>query len=152
MTSIDLSTVIHAPLARVFDLAISVDAHEASMRASGEQAIAGVTSGVLAFGDTVTWRARHLGVWWRLTSRITAYQRPLRFVDEQVRGPFHRWHHEHLFSWDEAAQATLMRDVIRFSSPLGPVGRLVDLLLLGRYMRAMIVRRNRYLAWHAEQE
>ncbi|PAX90951.1 cyclase, partial [Streptomyces albidoflavus] len=27
----------------------------------------------MALGDTVTWRARHFGVVWRMTSRITAY-------------------------------------------------------------------------------
>jgi hypothetical protein len=40
-----------------FDLARSVDAHLASAAATGERAIAGVTTGLLVLGDEVTWRA-----------------------------------------------------------------------------------------------
>jgi ligand-binding SRPBCC domain-containing protein len=32
-----------------------------------------------------------------MTSRITEWSRPERFVDEQVRGPFAAFRHEHLF-------------------------------------------------------
>ena len=59
---IDLSTVIAAPIDRVFALAIDVEAHEASMRASGERVVAGITTGMMAMGDTVTWIGSHLGV------------------------------------------------------------------------------------------
>jgi ligand-binding SRPBCC domain-containing protein len=33
-----------------------------------------------------------------MTSAVTAYDYPNRFVDEQQRGPFGRWGHEHLFA------------------------------------------------------
>lgn len=88
MRPIRLETVISAPPAACFDLSLSVDAHTGSMAASGERAVAGVTSGVMKLGDTVTWRARHFGIAFRMTSAITEYQRPARFVDEQQRGPF----------------------------------------------------------------
>ncbi|MGX1761585.1 hypothetical protein ACWIG5_32525 [Streptomyces lydicus] len=38
-----------------------------------------------------------------------------------------------------------MRDVVDFASPLGPVGRIVDGILLGRYMPHLIRPRNAYL-------
>jgi len=85
---IRLETLIAAPVAACFDLSLSVDAHTVSMAASGERAVAGVTSGVMKLGDTVTWRARHFGIAFRMTSAITYYERPIRFVDEQQRGPF----------------------------------------------------------------
>ena len=47
MGSIRLETVIAASIGDCFGLSLSVDAHAASMRASGEQAIGGVTSGVM---------------------------------------------------------------------------------------------------------
>jgi ligand-binding SRPBCC domain-containing protein len=153
---LELSTVVDAPIERVFDLSRRVDFHEASMRASGEQAIRiersdasrGVNGAIdpLGLGDCVTWRARHFGVWWRLRSHITACQRPFRFVDEQLTGPFAHWYHEHLFAWDERLQATVMRDVIRFAAPARAVGWAAERLVLRRYMRALIVRRNAYLA------
>jgi hypothetical protein len=38
-----------------------------------------------------------------------------------------------------------MVDRIEFRSPLGPLGRVVDRLVLRRYMTALIERRNRWL-------
>jgi hypothetical protein len=54
------------------------------MCGSGELAIGGVTSGIMKLGDTVTWRARHFGMIFQMTSAITEYQYPSRFVDEQL--------------------------------------------------------------------
>jgi hypothetical protein len=71
--SIRLETLIAASIGECFDLSLSVDAHTASMRASGERAVSGVTSGALKLGDTVTWRARHFGIVFRMTSAITEY-------------------------------------------------------------------------------
>jgi ligand-binding SRPBCC domain-containing protein len=128
---------------RCFELSLSVDAHRESMARSGERAVAGVTSGVMRQGDTVTWRARHFGLPFHLTSRISEYSEPTRFVDEQVKGPFAAWWHEHTFA--AAGDGTVMVDRIEFRSPLGPLGRVVDRLVLRRYMTALIERRNRWL-------
>ena len=115
MRSIRLETVIAAPIGDCFDLSLSVDAHAASMRASKEQAIGGVTSGVMRLGDSVTWRARHFGVVFGMTSAITEYQPPSRFVDEQQHGPFRHWRHGHTFT-PLANGQTHMIDIVRFQS------------------------------------
>jgi ligand-binding SRPBCC domain-containing protein len=141
---IRLETVIAAPAGDCFDLSLSVDAHTASMRRSGERAIGGVTSGVMKLGDTVTWRARHFGIAFRMTSAITEYQYPIRFVDEQLRGPFRRWWHEHTFT-ATASGETVMGDVVQFKSPLGPLGSLADRLILDRYMPHLLRQRNAWL-------
>ena len=73
---------------QAFDLSRSVDAHLGSMAKSGERAVAGVTTGLMSLGDTVTWRARHFGLPVRMTSRITQFSYPDSFTDEQERGPF----------------------------------------------------------------
>lgn len=70
------------------------------MARSGERAVGGRTSGELALGESVTWRAVHFGIPFRMTVAITEHEAPDRFVDEQVRGPFGRWRHEHLFAAD----------------------------------------------------
>lgn len=141
-------TLISAPPVRVFDLSLDVDAHVASTPGSRERAIAGVTTGVLGDGDEVTWQAWHLGLRFRMTSRITAYERPHRFVDEQVRGPFARFRHEHRF--EPHADGTLMVDDIRFDAPFGPVGRLAERLVLDGHLRRLIETRNAILAEMAE--
>jgi len=95
-------------------------------------------------GDTVTWRARHLGIPFRMTSQITEYDAPHRFVDEQLSGPFERWWHEHGF--EEVDGTTTMTDNVEFTAPLGPFGKLVDVMVLTRYMTRLLTQRNLWLA------
>ena len=114
------------------------------MRGSGEKAIGGVTSGVMKLGDTVSWRARHFGIVLEMTSVITEYQHPSRFVDEQLHGPFRRWWHEHTFA-AAANGETVMTDVVQYQSPLGPLGCLADRLVLDRYMPHLLRQRSTWL-------
>ena len=140
--------MIDAPSDVVFDLSLDIDAHLASMARSGERAVAGVTTGQIGLGEEVTWRARHFGIPFRMTSRVTALDGPNRFVDEQTRGPFRRFHHEHTFEPTDGG--TLMVDAISFDAPLGPVGRAVERLGLERYMRRLIQERGAFLKQAAE--
>ncbi|MBF4613416.1 SRPBCC family protein [Curtobacterium sp. VKM Ac-1376] len=137
-------TDLPVPPERAFALSLDIGAHERSMAASGERAVAGTTAGTIGLGETVTWRARHFGIVWRMTSRITALEGPRRFVDEQVRGPFARFHHEHRF--EPSAGGTRMVDTITFRAPLGPLGRVAEVLALARYMPQLIADRNASLA------
>jgi ligand-binding SRPBCC domain-containing protein len=148
MPVIVLRTPVAAPPSRCFDLARDVDLHQRSTAASQERAIAGVTSGLLKVGDQVTWEATHFGVRQRLTSRITEFDPPNRFVDEMVRGAFRRFRHEHQFLAVEGG--TEMVDIFDYTSPLGPLGRLADGLFLRRYMTRLLCDRNAYLKRAAE--
>lgn len=143
MPRLILTTTIPAPAQDCFVLSLSVDAHSASMRGSGERAVAGVTEGVMTLGDTVTWQARHLGVPVRMTSTISVHEAPHRFVDEQTAGPFRRWWHEHTF--EETPVGTVMTDRVDFAAPLGPLGRLVERVWLTHYMTKLLKRRNAWL-------
>jgi len=58
-------------------------------------------------------RVRGLSVCWR--TRITAWQPPRRFVDEQLRGPYRQWIHEHVFEPRDGG--TLCRDIVRYAVP-----------------------------------
>ena len=145
-----LTTEIHAPVARCFDLARSVDLHMHSTAATGETVVDGVRSGLMGPGDVVTWRARHFGVRQRLTSRITAFDRPHHFRDSMVRGAFARFNHDHRFH--EVGGVTVMTDVFDFDSPLGPLGRIADALVLTAYLRRFLARRNDVLKTIAESD
>jgi ligand-binding SRPBCC domain-containing protein len=125
----------------LFDASLSIDAHVQSMAGSREEAIAGVTTGRIGLGETVTWRARHFGVWFTMTSRISELERPHRFVDEQVRGPFRVFRHVHTFEVLE--DGCRMTDDITVASPL--LGALAEQLVLVPYLRRLIARRNAHL-------
>lgn len=142
-------TNIAAPIAVVFDLSLDIDAHLASMADFGERAIAGTTSGLIGLGETVTWRARHFGIPFTMTSMVTELDRPHAFVDEQISGPFRSFRHEHRF--DESGCTTIMTDRVRFDAPVGPIGRIAESLLLGRYLSKLIAERNQHLKVEAER-
>lgn len=149
MATFTTRTVIATSPEACFDLSLSVDAHTSSMAASRERAVAGVVAGSLGPGETVTWQARHFGVPFRLTSQITDYVRPLRFVDEQTRGPFRRWRHTHTFVAE--GSTTVMLDEVDYLAPCGVLGRLVERLVLTRYLKRLITRRNEWLRAELER-
>lgn len=131
------------PKMQVFNLARSIDVHKESMAQSREKAVAGVTSGLISLGEEVTWRAWHFGVPLQMTSRITQMVVPDYFVDEQVQGPFRTFRHVHEFTDD--ADGTTMVDRIEFAAPFGPLGRLVEKMILAGYMQKLIEMRNLHL-------
>ncbi len=148
MPTIRLETYIQAPPERCFDLSLSVDLHAQSQAYAHERPIAGVLAGGMRLGDTVTWEAVHFGIKQHLTSRITAYERPAGFTDEMVAGIFQELHHTHMFV--PQPPGTLMIDVFTFRAPLGILGQLAESLFLTRYMRGLLLSRNRYLKQVAE--
>ncbi|MCC2032681.1 SRPBCC family protein [Microbacterium allomyrinae] len=135
--------VTETPLsaAALFDLSLDIDAHVASMAQSDERAVAGVTTGRIGLGETVTWRARHFGIWFTMTSKITTLDRPVLFIDEQVRGPFKSFRHEHRF--EEHPTGSRMIDTITLASPI--FGSLAERIVLVPYLRRLIAKRNAHL-------
>ena len=148
MTQIELSTHINAPIERCFDLARSIELHIVSTKQTGEQAIAGRTTGLIGLGETVTWRAKHLGVWQTLTSKITEFDHPNSFTDEMVTGAFTRFKHQHLFYSVDGQ--TMMKDVFYFESPYGMLGKMANALFLKRYMENLLHKRNLVIKKAAE--
>lgn len=148
LVRIELSTAIAAPVERCFDLARSIDLHMASTDGTGERAIAGVTSGLIGPGQEVTWSGRHFGLRVTHTSRITAYERPGYFQDSMMRGMFRSFCHDHYFEVD--GRGAVMRDVMEFGAPFGPLGKVVERLLLDRHMRRLLARRNQMIKRTAE--
>ena len=140
MPKIELHTEIDAPIERVFDLARSIDLHMLSTSHTNEKAIAGKTSGLIGLGEWVTWRAKHLGFYQSITSKITAFQAPNYFSDEMVSGIFKSFKHEHLFK--ENNGITIMTDVFDYVAPYGILGNLADVIFLKRYMTSFLMKKN----------
>jgi ligand-binding SRPBCC domain-containing protein len=66
-------------------------------------------------GTLIDHKLRIHGVPIRWRSRITVWEPPARFVDEQVRGPYRLWRHEHVF--EERDAGTLVRDRVQYAVP-----------------------------------
>jgi ligand-binding SRPBCC domain-containing protein len=147
MVRIELITRIVAPIERCFDLSRSIDLHMASTNWTGERAIAGITSGLIGFDQTVTWQGRHFGLRVHHTSRITVFDRPRHFQDCMVRGVFKSFCHDHYF--ENISGKTRMRDFMQFEAPWGLVGHLFE-GVLDRHMRALLDRRNECIKRVAE--
>ena len=148
MSTIILKTKINGPVERCFNLSTSIDLHKISASKSKEQAINGVTHGLIKLNETVTWKAKHFGIWHKMKVQITEYEKPKFFVDEMLEGSFKYMKHKHEFH--PAENGTLMIDTFEFSSPLGILGRVVDRLILMKYMTQFLIERNRVIKECAE--
>lgn len=148
MATVRIVTPIAAPVGVCFDLARDIDFHVRSLAGTGERAVAGVTSGLIGPGESVTWEARHLGVRQWLTVQITRFDRPAYFRDVMTAGAFASFAHDHRF--EARAGGTVMTDEVEFRSPGGPLGRAVDHLFLAGYLRRLLVGRCQAIRREAE--
>jgi ligand-binding SRPBCC domain-containing protein len=91
----------------------------------------------IAAGTRIAYRLRLRGIPVRWESEITAWDPPHRFVDEQRRGPYRLWIHEHLFRQHNGL--TLAEDRVQYAVPGGAlVNRWLvapDLARVFRYRR-----------------
>lgn len=99
-------------------------------------------------GALIDYRISLRGFPMRWRSEITAWDPPLRFVDEQRRGPYRLWVHEHSFR--QEGSAVVVRDHVRYAVPGGPgLERLVHAALvrpdLDRIFRYRVDAMNRLL-------
>lgn len=149
MPTIVLETHIGATPQRCFDLARDVSVHCATVAFTEERALPpGVVSGPLSLGDLVIFEARHLGVRQQLHVRIVRMEPPHLFADEMSRGAFKSLHHLHEFLPD--GSGTLMRDTLRWQSPLGFLGRIADVVFLRCHLKRFLERKNAALKVLAE--
>ncbi len=90
-------------------------------------------------GTTIDYRLRLRGVPIRWQSEITKWDPPTVFVDEQRKGPYRLWVHEHRF--EERNGLTLAEDCVRYAVP---GGRLIDRLFVRADLRRIFqYRRDR---------
>lgn len=148
MPVIKIETYIKADSNVVFNLARSIDLHLVSAAQTNEKAVAGKISGLMELGETVTWQAKHFGITQQLTVVITNLKSPDYFVDEMTKGIFKTMRHEHFFTVKGAG--VKMTDVFDYTSPLGFLGKLADMLFLKRYMCKFLIKRNSVIKEVAE--
>ncbi len=97
-------------------------------------------------GTWISYRLGLFGVRFGWRTEITAWEPPYRFVDQQLKGPYRRWHHTHTFV--EAAgpggqPGTQMDDEVRWALPLAPAGELAYPLVRAQLARIFGYRQRR---------
>ena len=148
MPKIILQTTLHSTAEICFDLSRSIDLHKISTVKNKEEAIAGKITGLISLGESVTWKATHFGIRQVLTSKITRFERPFYFRDEQVNGAFKAFKHDHYF--DVSNHIVVMKDIFEFTTPFGIPGKLFNKLVLTRYMTKLLTERNAVIKVYAE--
>lgn len=81
------------------------------------------------FDYTLRW----MGIPLRWRTRITEYEPPFYFVDEQIRGPYVLWRHRHTFHPTE--EGTLVSDDVDYILPFGGLGALVHRLVVAEQLK-----------------
>lgn len=150
MPVIKLKTIIHSEQKTVFDLSRSVDLHRRSASQTKEKVVGGVLKGLMELEDEVTWEGTNFGITQQLSSKITEYEYPNRFVDEMTKGFFKSFKHEHIFI--KTGNQIEMIDVFEYHLPFGIFGRILDSILLRKHMTNFLKTRNSVIKKYAESE
>ena len=91
-------------------------------------------------GTLIDYRLQLFGVPFGWRSLISRWEPPECFVDEQVKGPYRRWVHTHLFR--ETAVGTEIVDRVEYQLPLWPLGEPVKLLVARQLERIFAYRQQ----------
>jgi ligand-binding SRPBCC domain-containing protein len=92
-------------------------------------------------GALIEYRLRLRGIPLAWLTRISEWVPGVRFVDEQLSGPYRLWHHTHEFA-PHAGGGTLMRDTVRYALPYWPLGEVAHALVVRRDLEAIFDHRR----------
>jgi hypothetical protein len=87
-------------------------------------------------GALIEYRLRLHGIPIAWLTRIEEWLPGVRFVDQQLAGPYRLWHHTHEFEPDGQG-GTVMRDTVRYALPFWPLSEVAHALLVRRDLAAI---------------
>jgi ligand-binding SRPBCC domain-containing protein len=76
-------------------------------------------------------------------------EQPIYFVDEQLKGHFKSFKHQHFF--EENKGQTIMKDIMEYETPFGIFGQLFNKLALRQHLTQFLIERNAYLKFVSEK-
>jgi ligand-binding SRPBCC domain-containing protein len=141
------SIVIQAPIERCFLLSTSVEIVRMELKMTP---VRGRTTGHVVGGDTVRWEGWQLGLPQVHESLIPVYEKPFHFQDRMIAGRFKTFEHDHWF--EQTADGVTLRDELRFTMPLGPLGWMVGRVVMVPHIRKLLRRRFALLKRIAESD
>ncbi len=138
---------VNAPVDRCFLLSTNIALVQKTI---GLKPVSGKTSGLIVGDDRLVWRGWKFGLPAMHETLITGYERPKFFQDTMGRGRFKRFQHDHHFEWIDGQ--TVMWDIVRFSLPFGPLGRLIGRWIVVPHVLRLMLRRMELLKRIAESD
>ena len=95
-------------------------------------------------GMFVTYRVKPIaGIPMTWVTEITHIKHHQYFIDEQRLGPYRIWHHQHHFK--EVPGGVEMTDILDYRIPLGPVGILLQKIMIGKKVEQIFEYRRQRL-------
>lgn len=98
----------------------------------------------LEAGARIDYQLTLYGISLKWATLIESWEPPNQFVDVQLRGPYRVWRHTHRFVSEGAG--TRIVDDVEYELPLGPLGRLVDVLWTRREVARIFSYRSEVIA------
>jgi ligand-binding SRPBCC domain-containing protein len=148
MPELHLTTVIHAPIQRVFDLARCVSLHKRHFDHHKIIPFTGKTSGLLELRDYTLWQGKIGSKKRQFVLDITQMDKPDFYRDDMRKDFFESLHHEHFFKGID--NGTIMIDQITYQLPHGIIGNLVNKSCAEKYIMMFLKERNALIKEYAE--
>jgi ligand-binding SRPBCC domain-containing protein len=93
-------------------------------------------------GQLVEYRMSLYGISFSWLTEISVWEPGTRFVDQQLKGPYRTWIHEHRFE-SIGPSKTRVSDDVRYSLPFEPLGRIAHPLVRAKLDRIFSFREKR---------
>lgn len=104
----------------------------------------------MAAGSSIVVEINQLGIWipWEITVKEVIPNRLL--VDEQNgKGPFQRWRHEHRF--EESGSTSRLTDRIEYALPFGVLGKIADAVIMRFVQKRIFAYRHKKTIQYFQQ-
>jgi ligand-binding SRPBCC domain-containing protein len=150
MPRIHTTTFIAAPAERVFDLSRHIALYKVIFQSRKEKLTSGAESTLIGKNETITIIAKHAGRSRMTMMKVTAFQRPLLFTEEQVKGDLESYKHEHHFKQIE--NGTIVIDILEFGIPKDIIGKIFGKVYFKKYLEEILRKRNELIRSYAETE
>ncbi len=94
-------------------------------------------------GTLIDYKLKVRGIPIRWRTLIATWDRPEKFTDEQLKGPYKRWHHTHIFT--EENGGTRCDDIVEYAPPGGPLAPLINKLVVQKDVEKIFMHRAKVL-------